>query len=336
MTLCLVTGATGCVGSHVSERLIQERHRVRTLVRPASDTAFLDRIGVDKLEGDMTDAAALRRAVEGVRIVVHCAAKVGDWGAVEEYRRVNVQGLRDLLDAAAAQKLDRFVQISSLGVYEARDHFGTDESVEPGAHHIDGYTQTKYEAEKLVLEYHRTRSLPVTVLRPGLIYGPRDRTVVPRLLENIRIGRFRYFGSGEQAMNSIYVGNLVDAVMLATATPAAIGQVYNLTDDDPTSKRRFFGTAARLAGYPEPTRSIPLGLARFLAAVMEGIARLTGKKEAPLVNQARIKFLGLNLGYSCEKAKRELGYKPRWSFDEGMKATIDWFRGEGLISPLSG
>ena len=335
MALCLVTGATGCVGSHVAERLIQEGHRVRTQVRRASDTAFIDRLGVEKIEGDMTDAAALRRAADCVSIVVHCAAKVGDWGPVEEYRRVNVQGLRDLLDAAA-QKLDRFVHISSLGVYEARDHFGTDESVEPGAHHIDGYTQTKYEAEKLVLEYQRTRNLPVTVLRPGLIYGPRDRTVVPRLLENIRIGRFRYFGSGEQAMNSIYVGNLVDAVLLALAKSAAVGQVYNLTDDDPTSKRRFFGTAARQAGYPEPTRSIPLGLAKILAAVMEGMARMTGKNEAPLINQARIKFLGLNLGFSCEKAKRELGYQPRWSFDEGMKATIEWFRSQRLISPVSG
>jgi nucleoside-diphosphate-sugar epimerase len=331
MKLCLVTGATGCVGGHVTEKLLAEGHRVRTLVRPTSDTKLLDSWGVEKIAGDLTDRAALERAAAGVNIVVHTAAKVGDWGPVDEYLRVNVGGLRDMLDALAGQPLDRFVHVSSLGVYEARDHFGTDETTPPATRHLDGYTQSKVESEKLVLEYHRSKGLPVVVIRPGLIYGPRDRVVVPRLVENIRNGRFRYFGSSDKAMNSIFVGNLVDAIMLAIQNPAAVGQVYNVTDDDPTSKRRFFGTAARLAGLPEPTRKIPLGLARFLAPIFAGIARLRGGTRPPLINPARIKFLGLNLDYSCEKAKRELGYKPRWTFDAGMKETIDWFRREGIL-----
>ncbi len=336
MKLCLVTGATGCVGSHVAERLIQDGHRVRTLVRPSSDTKLIDQWSIEKIVGDLTDTAALRRAAEGVNLIVHCAAKVGDWGPVDEYRRANVEGLRVLLETAAGHKLDRFVQVSSLGVYEARDHFGTDETTPPATQHIDGYTQSKTEAEHLALEFHKTRGVPVVVVRPGLIYGPRDRVVVPRLMEKIGNGQFRYFGSGDKAMNSIYVGNLVDAIMLAIQNPAAVGQIYNVTDDDPTSKRRFFGTAARLAGLPEPTRKIPLGLARFLAPIFAGIAHLRGGTKPPLINQARIKFLGLNLDYSCAKAKRELGYKPRWTFDDGMKSTIDWFRSEGLIKPQNG
>ncbi len=329
MKLCLVTGATGCVGSHVTERLIADGHRVRTIVRPSSDTRLIDQWGVEKIPGDLTDRAALEKAAVGVNIVVHTAAKVGDWGPLDEYLRVNVDGLRVLLDALSDQPLERFVHVSSLGVYEARDHFGTDESTPPATRHLDGYTQSKVESEKLVLEYHKSKGLPVAVIRPGLIYGPRDRVVVPRLVEKIGNGQFRYFGSSDKAMNSIFVGNLVDAIMLLIQNPAAVGQVYNVTDDDPTSKRRFFGTAARLAGLPEPTRSIPLGLARFLAPISVFIARL--RKRPPLINPARIKFLGLNLDYSCEKIKRELGYKPRTSFDDGMKATIDWFRAEGLV-----
>jgi nucleoside-diphosphate-sugar epimerase len=331
MKLCLVTGATGCVGSHTAERLIGEGYRVRTLVRGSSDTRLIDQWGIEKIEGDLTDHAALRRAAEGVHLIVHCAAKVGDWGPVDEYRRANVEGTRVLLETAAGQKLDRFVHISSLGVYEARDHFGTDESTPPATQHIDGYTQSKMESEKLVLEYHKNRGVPVVVLRPGLIYGPRDRVVVPRLVEKIGNGQFRFFGSSAKAMNSIYVGNLVSAIMLAIQNQSAIGQVYNVTDDEPTSKQRFFATAARLAGLPEPTRSIPLGLARFLAPISAAIARLRGGKKPPLINPARIKFLGLNLDYSCAKAKRELGYNPPTSFADGMKTTIDWFRSEGLI-----
>ncbi len=334
MARALVTGATGFIGSHVAERLVRDGWHVRTLVRPSSQTEFVDSLGVEKVVGDLTDARSIQEAVQGCDVVVHCAAMVGDWGPVEQYRKVNVEGMRHLLDAAAEQGVRRFVHVSSLGVYEARDHYGTDESVPPPRQHIDGYTQTKVESEELALQYHRERGLPVVVLRPGFVYGPRDRTVLPRLLEAIRTGRFRYFGSGNQALNAIFVGNLVEAVVLALEKDNAVGQVYNLTDDEPISKRRFVGTIARLAGYPEPQKSIPLWLAKLLASVLEWRARRKGSTKPPIVNKARVKFLGLNLDFSCEKAKRELGYKPPYSFEEGMKITMTWFKEQGLVPPL--
>jgi len=330
----LVTGATGFIGSHVAERLVREGWQVRTLVRPSSDTQFIDSLGVHKTVGDLTDPDSVRTAVQGARIVVHCAAMVGDWGPVEQYRKVNVDGMRHLLEAAAAEGVDRFVHVSSLGVYEARDHYGTDESEPPPTQHIDGYTQTKVESERLALDYHRKRNLPVVVLRPGFVYGPRDRTVLPRLLEAIRSGKFRYFGSGDQALNAIYVGNLVEAVMLALGNDRAIGEVFNLTDDEPISKRRFVGTIARLAGYPEPQKRIPLWLAKLLATILEWRARRKGATKPPIVNKARVKFLGLNLEFSCAKAKEVLGYRPPYRFDEAMEQTIRWFREQGLIQPL--
>ena len=127
----LVTGATGFVGSHVAERLVQDGHKVRTVVRPTSDTGFIDELGVEKIVGDLTEPECIKRAVDGVDAIVHCAAKVGDWGPVEEYRKVNVDAFRTLLESAAEAGVNRFVYISTLGVYEARDHYGTDESEEP-------------------------------------------------------------------------------------------------------------------------------------------------------------------------------------------------------------
>jgi nucleoside-diphosphate-sugar epimerase len=319
------------VGSHVAERLSKQGYRVRTLVRGSSDTRLLDALGFEKVVGDLQDPPAVALAVQGVQLIVHCAAMVGDWGPVAAFRRVNVDGLRNLLDAAVTQPVERFIHTSSLGVYEARDHFGTDESVELPTSHIDGYTQTKVESEKLALEYGRSRGLAVTALRPGLVYGPRDRTVIPRVLEAIRTGRFTYLGSGEQAMNSIYVENFVDALMLALQKPQSIGQVYNLTDMERVSKRRFAETLARLAGYPLPRRSIPVPVARAIASTLEPIWRALGRKEPPVLSQALVKFLGLNLDYSCEKARRELGYQPRWEFDKAMATTIDWLRAEGML-----
>src|SRR3954451_19262355 len=126
-----ITGATGLVGSHAAEEAVRRGHRVRALVRGSSDTRWLDQWGVEKVPGDLEDAAALRRGVEGADWVFNCAAKVGDWGTLEEFRRLNVDAFRLLLDAAVDAKVSRFVHVSSLGVYEGRDHYGTDETVPP-------------------------------------------------------------------------------------------------------------------------------------------------------------------------------------------------------------
>ncbi|GAB4137783.1 MAG: NAD-dependent epimerase/dehydratase family protein [Planctomycetaceae bacterium] len=325
--LLLVTGATGLVGSHVAETARQRNIRTRALVRATSDKSLLQQWGVETVDGDMSDAESLKRAVENATVIVHCAAKVGDWGPVESYRAVNVEGVENLLTAAEATGvLKRYVHISSLGVYEARDHHGTDESEEPNTQGIDGYTLTKVESEQVVLRHIQEKQLPGTVLRPGFIYGPRDRTVLPRLLEKLKAGKVKFLGSGEQLMNNTYVGNLVDAIFATLEHDESIGGVYNITDNRLVSKREFMKTVAEQAGYPVPTKSVPLGFAKFLAKVLEGLWKLLGKTEAPILSKARIKFLGLNLDFCIDKAKRELGYDPKVDFTEGMQRTIDWFQ----------
>jgi nucleoside-diphosphate-sugar epimerase len=322
----LITGGTGFVGSHLAEACVGRGLAVTTIARPASDTSLLDGLGVTVERGDLSDRAIVRRALKGVDVVVHCAAKVGDWGPVEDYRAINVEALRGLLEACKGVPLQRFVHMSSLGVYAARHHYGTDESEALPEHHMDGYTQTKVEAERLALQHYKQHGIPVVVLRPGFIYGPRDRTVLPRLIEMLRAGEIRYLGGGRHALNNTYVGNLVDAVFLAVENPRAVGQVYNLTDGELVSKRRFIEAVADGAGLPRPTRSVPLWVARLAARFMEQRARRRGAPEAPRLTQARLKFLGLNLDYSIEKAKRELGYRPRATFEQGMQQTMAWYR----------
>lgn len=191
----LITGATGLVGSHVAQRAQELGLRTRALVRAGSDARLLDQWGVEKAEGELTDPGSLAGPVAGATLVVHCAAKVGDWGPVDEYRSINVRGLEHLLNAVeSAGSLRHFVHVSSLGVYEGRDHHGTDESVEPSTTGMDGYTLTKVESERLVLRHVREKNLPATVVRPGFIYGPRDRTVLPRLLDRLKARQVKYFG----------------------------------------------------------------------------------------------------------------------------------------------
>jgi nucleoside-diphosphate-sugar epimerase len=326
-TSCLITGATGFVGGHLAEACAGRGWSVRALVRSDSDTGLLERHNVALVRGELSDAGAVREALEGVEVVLHCAAKVGDWGPVEEYRAVNVEALRGLLEACRGRPLRRFVHFSSLGVYAARHHYGTDESEPLPERHMDGYTQTKVESEQLVLRYDREHQLPVVVLRPGFIYGPRDRTLMPKMLENLRLRRVRYIGGGKGAMNCIYVCNLVEAALLAAEKPEAVGQIFNLTDGEFVSKRRFIESIANGMGLPHPKPvGVPLWLARIMASYLEDRARRRGKPTAPRLTQGRVKLLGLNLDFSIEKAKRELGYLPRWGFDEGMRETVAWYK----------
>ena len=257
-----------------------------------------------------------RRRFKDATIVVHCAAKVGDWGPVEDYRQINVRGLESLLSAAETNGvLKRFVHISSLGVYPARDHFGTDESTPVSTAGIDGYTLTKVEAELLVREHIQKQkpaghdSASGVYLRAARPHGPpaNFRAAEEEAIRVLGIRR----ESHEQHLRRKPGGCRVSG---RSSGMTASGTIFNITDGRLVSKIEFIKTIAESAGYPVPTKHVPLPVARVLAKVMEGTWKLLGKKEAPLLSNARIKFLGLNLDYSIEKAKRELGYRSPGGF----------------------
>ena len=324
---CLITGAGGLVGSSLAEACVKRGYKVKALIRSGSDGSFLESLGVEVVRGDLQDKSLPIEATQGVDTVFHCAAKVGDWGSVDSYRQVNVEGLRKLLDSLNPAQLYKFVHFSSLGVYEARHHYQTDESTPPPDQHFDGYTQSKMESEKLALQYHKDKGYPIVVLRPGFIYGPRDRTVLPRLMEKLKTKEVKYIGSSSYAMNNIFVGNLVQAAFLALDNPNAVGQVFNLTDGEKVSKKRFITTIAKGMNLPTPFfLPVPLWLVKLIASSMEKKALKRGALEAPKITKANIKFLGLNLDFSIEKAKRILGYAPTKTFDEGMAETLNWYK----------
>lgn len=325
-TTYLITGATGFVGSHVADLAAARGGVIRALARPTADLKHLQSLNAQIIPGDVTDPAAVRTALEGVDVVIHCAAKVGDWGPADDYRKVNVEGLRHLLDPLVTQPVQRFVHVSSLGVYEARHHHGTDESVPLPDEHIDGYTQSKVESEKLALEYVRKHALPITIVRPGFVYGPRDRSVLPRIADRLRERSVVYIAQGRYALNTTYVGNIAEACFLAADNPAAVGEIFNITDGEFVSKRQFFEAIADGLGLPRPKASIPLFLARFLANWRENVFRRKGKPNPPRITQATLKFAGLNLDFSIAKARTVLGYAPKVGFAEGMAAALAWYK----------
>lgn len=327
---CFITGATGFIGSHVAEGCAARGWPVVALARPGSDTSLLERVGATIRRGDLADAGAVRDALDGADVVIHCAAKVGDREPAEAYRAVNVEALRGLLEACRSRPLHRFVHMSSLGVYEARHHYGTDESEPLPERHVDGYTQTKVEAEHLVETYHGVHTLPTVVLRPGFVYGPRDKTVLPKLIRRLTTGKVHYLGGDRRALNTIYIGNLVEAVFLAVENPRAVGQVYNLTDGEFVSKRRFIEAVADGLALKKSKQILPRWLAAGIVWLLrQQIRRAARRGTKPIITQAQFKFLLLNLDFSIEKARQELGYSPRYHFDEAIRSTMAWYREHG-------
>lgn len=322
----LITGATGFVGGHIADACVQREQAVSAIVRATSKTAELEKLGAILYRGELSDPQLVRQAVTEADVVVHCAAKVGDWGPIEPYRQVNVECLRVLLDACKGLGLSRFILMSSLGVYATKHHHGTDETEPLPKWHSDGYSQTKVEAEQLAMHYYQEFGVPVVILRPGFVYGPKDRTVMPRILSALRHNRLRYPGGGNAALNTIFVSNLADAVFLAVQSEKAVGQAYNLTDGEFVSKRKFIGTIADMMGLPHPTRTPPLWFARAVTWCAEKLAKMRGATKAPLFNLPRLKFIGYNLDFSIQKAMDDLGYRPRVNFEEAIGETMDWYK----------
>ncbi len=323
-TKLLVTGAAGMVGACAVRRAIEEGCDVRAMVRPSSDKTLLQDLRVELVDADMTDPDSLVKAVKGADIVVHAAAHIGDWGPRDRFRAVNVIGLEYLLNAVEREgRLRRWIQISTLGVYPARDHYGTDETVPASLAGLDGYTYTKAEAEELLKRHIDEYKLPAVILRPGFIYGAGERHVIPRLIERFESGTMKFIGDGKKLLNNTYVGNLVDAIFLALEKDEAVGEIFNIRDERLVTREEYIMSVAEYLRKPRPG-TVPLWLARAAVTPIEGFARLFGSKKAPPLTKARIKFMTLNLDFSIDKAKRILGYEPRVDFQDGIKKALDW------------
>lgn len=325
----LVTGATGCVGSNLAELLVSKGHRVRALVRPGSDTAFLRSLGVELWPGDLMDEESLGGAVRGVDIVFHCAAVVSDWASLEEMRRVNVHGLELLLKACAAARIKRFLYTSSMVVMGMDRQDNLDESA-PFVYTGDNYNTTKIEAEKLLRNLAGRTSLPVTVIRAPYVYGPRDRQMFPRILAYLRSGRYAYVAGGLNPFTLVYAKNCAEGLLLAAESPRAAGQVYNITDGVSVTRKELITRIADGMGLPQPKKSIPYALALVLCTLCELTAKVLRLKSAPLLNRFRLKFMYTHLTFDISKARAHLGYGPSISFERALQETIEWFRGKNI------
>lgn len=323
----LVTGATGFVGSHIAEKLKNEGEEVRALARSSSNSDFLKKIGVEVFNGDVTDYDSVKEAVKGIDKVYHAAAVTDEWVGKKEAIKVNVEGTRNLLNASLENKVNRFIFVSTLGVMGLRNHYGTEnvpDYEKDDKKTSDNYIDTKIEAEKLVKIFYEQANLPTTILRPGFVYGPRDMKLIKRIVEKLHSGKFAFIGNGKNKLDIVYASNFTDAVILAAKTEKAIGQEYNVTDDNGIDMETFIFKIADLWGLPRPEKYVPVKVAKVITNIVECSARLLRKKTPPVLTKTRLKFMSLNLDFDISKTREELSYNPKINIGEGLRITKQW------------
>lgn len=324
--LSLVTGATGLIGSHLVDALVLRGERVRALVRPTSHTKRLRDLGVEIRVGNLLDNATLMAAAKDAERIYHCAALVNDWGLPEDFAEANVHGTRNVLAAATRAEVSKFIYLSTTDIYGFP---GTPaaESVLPSPRGFS-YCDSKIDAEAAVWKHHRQVGLPTCIIRPANVYGPRCRLLVVDVVRALRRRRITLIDGGRHNAGLLYVGNLVDAVILAADSEASVGQAYNVADGARVTWREYFHALADLVQVPRPTHAQSHGWAYALASLWETYYSLTGRTERPPLTRMQVELMGTDQDFPIDKAIRMLGYRPRVTFSEGIRYTGDWLRHE--------
>ncbi len=277
----LITGVTGFIGSQLARRLIESGHyRVKGLTRRQASMPELQAMGVEPVLGDITDPVAVNRAVEGCDLVYHCAAFVGEEGNKEQVWEVNVQGTKNVVDAALAAKIARFVHVSSCAVYGSLQRFEIDEST-PARIVGNVYSDSKVAAEEIVIRGYEDHNLPIVIARPSQVYGPGSNQFTIRPIQIIREGKMILIDGGRHFCKPVYIDNLLDGLVMCANRDAAIGEAINFTDGTTVTWRDFFGAYGKMLGV-DKFRSVPYPIGWLCVFFNELDAHRKGKSQSSL------------------------------------------------------
>jgi nucleoside-diphosphate-sugar epimerase len=323
----LVTGASGFLGGAVARALLDRGAQVVALVRNPNAVKARLPAEVELLPGDITHADRLPSFPSEVDTVVHAAGMLGRFRATESlYRLVNTTGTINVLRASEAAGIKRFLLVSSAGVLGPVKLPPADESwpLAPS----NGYERSKAEAERLIRRAHKKGRIRVSVVRPEFIYGPGDHHVLG-LFRAVRDRRFFLIGSGNTLLHPTYITDAVQGILAAIYRSNFDDSVFLVAGPRPVSVRELSETAAQALGVSARQLRWPRLAAYSAAAALEVVGRLT-RRDVPLTF-SRIRFFTENRAFRTSRAETVLGYKPRFSLEEGIAQTVNWYRREGLL-----
>ncbi|MFL5823413.1 MAG: aminotransferase class III-fold pyridoxal phosphate-dependent enzyme [Solirubrobacteraceae bacterium] len=331
----LITGASGFIGGHLAEKLAHAGVPVRCLVRATSDTSLLEKLDVDLVVADLTDAQSVARAVDGCRYVFHCGALVSDWATADEIEGINVAGTRNVLNASVAASVKRFVHFSTTDVYGYPSGPDIDET-HSATRFRNWYAQTKLAAEAEVRRAEQAHPMEVVILRPATVYGPRSTEVVGEIARAIRSGNMLLIDRGQAIAGLCYVHNLVDAAILALRHDAAPGHAFNVTDGLDVTWKQFTSGLAHGLDCAPARWSVPYWAASTIGFSLEHAYRFLRRtvrlSTPPLLSRQAVHVMGRDQDFSNRKARQVLGWEPRVDYETGLEETVSWLRDIHLMN----
>ena len=328
-----VTGGTGFIGSHLVEHLVDQGYHVTCLIRKTSNLRWLDHLltskssQVELVIGDLRDFDVLVEHIRGVDLVFHLAGLTKAPDAAT-YDRVNAKGTKRLIEACLGVQtsLDRFVYCSSLAaVGPSRDATPNTEDVTPQP--LTDYGSSKLKGEMIVHAY--ADQLPMTVIRPPAVYGPRDADIF-LFFQMINRGVIPILGDADKLLSLVHVKDLVAGIYTAAASERAIGETYFLTDGDIHTWRGIERVIADALEKRPIKLKVPFFLLDFISIFAEAAAKIT--RQTPTLNRQKVQDLKQRF-WICDstKAQKELGYRPTYTLQNGIQGTADWYRANGWL-----
>ena len=318
--MVLITGGSGFVGGRLIQHMKALGWHVRALARSPQAEQRVASLGAEAVPGDLDDLTALKQAVQGCEAVLHVAAVFKLWGTREEFKHANVDGTRNLLAAAAASTVKRFVQVGAAAVVmgDMQPMLGATESLPRQEREWAPYSASKAQAETLVLAANVPGRFETIVLRPPMIWG-RGMPTLDHMIDNVRAGQFRWVGDGSQAMSTAHVDNVCHAAALALVRGHG-GEAYFVSDGRDGTLREVISALLRTRGVEPPKTSAPLPVAWMLARVMEWVWRTFRRAGEPPITRQMLRLIGQPFTVDITKAKRDLGYSPVVTWEQGLTA----------------
>jgi nucleoside-diphosphate-sugar epimerase len=329
----LVTGGTGFIGSHLVRRLLARRHDVVSLDKnPGLFDAELGSKGANLMTGSVTNPADVNRAIQGCEVVYHLASPFGDILQPDAaYWEIEVNGTRNVLEAAQRHRIRRVIHCSTQGVHGIIDRPPGDEN-SPVAPR-DYYCYSKAEGERICQDFV-AQGMDLVIVRPTSVYGPGDTRGWLKLYRMVASGWFVMVGDGRTLNHPVYVENLVDVFELIADNPVAKGRVYLAGDDEPVSLSELVRAVGAAVGSNVRIIRFPwYQLAWFGAGVVEVVFKTMSIK--PPVFRRRLSWFKTNRAFRIDRAKKELGYQPRVRLREGLLRTANWYRQAGYLTSLT-
>jgi len=319
----LVTGGTGFLGGHLVAALLARGDEVVAMGRDRDKCAALEQTGVTTIRCDLCNPEAVTAGLEGVGVVFHAAALSSPWGTYRDFHAANTAATENVFRAALQNGVRRVVFVSSPSVtFDGGDQVLTNETEPYARRFLSPYQTTKKLAEDVANQFRE--KIEVVIIRPKAIYGPGDNALVPRLIAAARGGRLRQIGDGTNLVDLTYVGNVVDALLLAAGSSRASGRTYLITNGEHVPLWPVLCRVLDSAGFHGKLRAVPMPVALAAAALMEWRAQWT--RVEPTFTRYTVAVLGRTQTYSIEAARRDLGYAPRISVDEGIELALPWIR----------